>query len=86
MQPSVPVELEMWFLKSEAELIQKEVENAALQQHIQQYEMRLSEYEVKMKFMEGMWQQQVTSLQVNFQTNFLDYLDEVNFLRKGFPL
>lgn len=71
MQASVPAELETQILNSEAELRQKLVENAALHQQLQQYETRLSEYEVKMKSMEELWQKQITSLQVNLLTNFL---------------
>ncbi|XP_008805849.2 myosin-1-like [Phoenix dactylifera] len=65
IQASVPAVLEMRILKSEAELRQKLVENAALHQQLQQYETRLSEYEAKMKSMEEMWQNQITSLQMS---------------------
>ncbi|KAG1338425.1 Myosin-1 [Cocos nucifera] len=64
-QASVPAELEMRILRSEAELRQKLVENAALHQQLRQYETRLSEYEVKMKSMEELWQKQITSLQMS---------------------
>ncbi|XP_010922002.1 myosin-1 [Elaeis guineensis] len=65
MQASVPAEVEMQILKSEAELRQKLVENAALHQQLQQYKARLSEYEAKMKSMEELWQKQITSLQMS---------------------
>ena len=50
-------------LKAEAALREKDEENDILNQRIQQYENRWSEYELKMKSMEDVWQKQMRSLQ-----------------------
>lgn len=42
-----------------------EEENEVLKQQIQQYKEKWSDYEAKMKSMEVMWQNQLTSLQVS---------------------
>ena len=55
----------MRVIKAEATLQQKEEENTALREQLQQFETRWSEYEVKMKSMEEMWQKQMASLQVS---------------------
>ncbi|KAF8413971.1 hypothetical protein HHK36_001968 [Tetracentron sinense] len=62
---SVLAELQRRVLKAEAALGQKEEENAALQQQLQQFETRWSQYEAKMKSMEEMWQKQMASLQAS---------------------
>ncbi|XP_072955489.1 myosin-1-like [Typha angustifolia] len=49
---SVLAQLQMQVLKAEVALRQKEDENAVLQQQLQQYKQKCSEYEVKMKPME----------------------------------
>ncbi|KAK2996969.1 hypothetical protein RJ639_025146 [Escallonia herrerae] len=59
------VNLERRILKAEAALGNKEEENATLRQQLEQYEERCQQYEAKMKFMENMWQDQLTSIQVN---------------------
>ncbi|KAK2965273.1 hypothetical protein RJ640_015771 [Escallonia rubra] len=59
------VDLERRILKAEAALGNKEEENATLRQRLEQYEEKWQEYEAKMKFMEKMWQDQLTSIQVN---------------------
>ncbi|VFQ66797.1 unnamed protein product [Cuscuta campestris] len=56
-------ELQLRVLKAEAALREKEEENDILQQRLQQYENRWSEYELKMKSMEEVWQKQMRSLQ-----------------------
>ncbi|XP_022998949.1 myosin-1 [Cucurbita maxima] len=56
-------ELQRRVLKAEAALREKEEENDILHQHLQQYENRWSEYELKMKSMEEVWQRQMRSLQ-----------------------
>ncbi|KAJ0039222.1 hypothetical protein Pint_23231 [Pistacia integerrima] len=56
-------ELQRRVLKAEAALREKEEENDILHQRIQQYESRWSEYELKMKSMEEVWQKQMRSLQ-----------------------
>lgn len=63
--PSSLVELQRRVLKAESTLEQKEEENAALREQLQQYETRWSDYEAKMKSMEEMWQKQMASLQVS---------------------
>ncbi|GKV42526.1 hypothetical protein SLEP1_g49919 [Rubroshorea leprosula] len=63
--PSVWAELQRRVIKAEGSLGQKEEENNALRQQLQQYETRWLEYDVKMKSMEGMWQKQMSSLQVS---------------------
>lgn len=49
--------------------MQKEEENAALREQLQQFERRWSEYEAKMKKMEETWQMQMDSLQVSLLIN-----------------
>ncbi|KAL1192616.1 Myosin-3 [Cardamine amara subsp. amara] len=56
-------ELQRRVLKTEAALREKEEENDILQQRLQQYDNRWSEYETKMKSMEEIWQKQMKSLQ-----------------------
>ncbi|CAB4295995.1 unnamed protein product [Prunus armeniaca] len=56
-------ELQRRVLKAEAALREKEEENDILHQRLQQYESRWSEYELKMKSMEEVWQKQMRSLQ-----------------------
>ncbi|GFS39646.1 myosin 1 [Actinidia rufa] len=56
-------ELQRRVLKAEAALREKEEENDILHQRLQQYESRWSEYELKMKCMEEVWQKQMRSLQ-----------------------
>ncbi|GMY31655.1 myosin-2 [Fagus crenata] len=63
--PSALGELQMRVIKAEATLQQKEEENTALREQLQQFETRWSEYEVKMKSMEEMWQKQMASLQMS---------------------
>ncbi|KAK3199233.1 hypothetical protein Dsin_022648 [Dipteronia sinensis] len=63
--PSDVAELQRRVLKAEATLGQKEEENAALHEQLQQYEARWLEYEAKMKSMEEMWQKQMASLQMS---------------------
>lgn len=63
--PSVVEDLERRVAKAEATIEQKEKENAALNEQVNQFETRCLEYEVKMRSMEEMWQKQMTSLQVS---------------------
>ncbi|KAG7631892.1 P-loop containing nucleoside triphosphate hydrolase [Arabidopsis suecica] len=63
VKASVLSELQRRVLKAEAALREKEEENDILQQRLQQYENRWSEYETKMKSMEEIWQKQMRSLQ-----------------------
>ncbi|KAI0527276.1 hypothetical protein KFK09_002875 [Dendrobium nobile] len=65
VEHSVMVELESRVLKAEADLRQKEEENSRLRQQLQQYEMRWSDYDAKMKSLEDLWQKQMTSLQMS---------------------
>lgn len=58
-------ELQQRVIKAEETIEQKEEENAALREQLQQFEMRWSDYEVKMKSMEEMWQKQMASLQMS---------------------
>lgn len=53
-------------LQAEATLERKEEENADLQEQLQQFETRWSEYEARMKSMQDVWQKQMSSLQVSF--------------------
>lgn len=62
---SVKTELQRQILKAKGALMQKEEENIKLQQDLHQYEIKWSQYEMKMKSMEEKWQKQLTSLQVN---------------------
>ncbi|XP_038720050.1 myosin-1 isoform X1 [Tripterygium wilfordii] len=63
VKSSVIAELQRRVLKAEAALRRKEEENDILHQRLQQYEARWSEYELKMKSMEEVWQKQMRSLQ-----------------------
>ncbi|CAL1374913.1 unnamed protein product [Linum trigynum] len=63
VKASFLAELQRRVLKAEAGQRQKEEENDILHQRIQQYESRWSEYELKMKSMEEVWQKQMRSLQ-----------------------
>jgi len=63
VKASVLSELQRRILKAEAALREKEEENDILQQRLQQYERRWSEYEQKMRSMEEVWQKQMKSLQ-----------------------
>lgn len=63
VKSSFLAELQRRVLKAEAALREKEEENDILHQRLQQYESRWSEYEMKMKSMEEVWQKQMRSLQ-----------------------
>lgn len=63
VKSSFLAELQRRVLKAEATLREKEEENDILHQRLQQYESRWSEYELKMKSMEEVWQKQMRSLQ-----------------------
>lgn len=63
VKSSVISELQRRVLKAEAALREKEEENDILHQRLQQYENRWSEYELKMRSMEEVWQKQMRSLQ-----------------------
>ncbi|KAM1064741.1 hypothetical protein ACFX15_019829 [Malus domestica] len=63
VKASFLAELQRRVLKAEAALREKEEENDILHQRLQQYESRWSEYELKMKSMEEVWQKQMRSLQ-----------------------
>ncbi|XP_008345271.1 myosin-2-like isoform X3 [Malus domestica] len=63
--PSDLAELQRRVLQAEATLVRKEEENAELQEQLQQFETRWSEYESKMKSMQDVWQKQMASLQTS---------------------
>ncbi|GAV71741.1 hypothetical protein CFOL_v3_15231 [Cephalotus follicularis] len=63
VKASFLAQLQRRVLKAEAALREKEEENDILHQRLQQYERRWSEYELKMKSMEEVWQKQMRSLQ-----------------------
>lgn len=65
VQASYLSELQRRVLEAESALREKEDDNILLQQRLQQYETRWSEYEVKMNSMEDMWQKQMRSLQLS---------------------
>lgn len=67
----------MRVLKAEATLGEKEEENCALREQLQQFETRWSEYEAKMKSMEEMWQKQMSSLQVSFLYQHANITDDI---------
>ncbi|XP_021758722.1 myosin-2-like [Chenopodium quinoa] len=58
-------ELQRRVARAEETLVQKEEENASLRTQLQQYEMKWSDYEAKMRSMEDMWQKQIASLQMS---------------------
>ncbi|GMH12490.1 hypothetical protein Nepgr_014331 [Nepenthes gracilis] len=63
VKSSYLAELQRRVLKAEASLRENEEENEILHQQLRQYENRWSEYELKMKSMEEVWQKQMQSLQ-----------------------
>ncbi|KAK8700420.1 hypothetical protein V6N13_018817 [Hibiscus sabdariffa] len=63
VKSSFIAELQRRVLRAEAALRDKEEEKDILHQRLQQYESRWSEYELKMKSMEEVWQKQMRSLQ-----------------------
>eukprot|EP00268_Persea_americana_P032472 TRINITY_DN3195_c0_g1_i3.p1 TRINITY_DN3195_c0_g1~~TRINITY_DN3195_c0_g1_i3.p1 ORF type:complete len:1213 (-),score=284.25 TRINITY_DN3195_c0_g1_i3:285-3923(-) len=63
VKQSFLAELQQRVLKTEEALQEKEEQNDILRQRLQQYECRWSEYELKMKNMEEVWQKQMKSLQ-----------------------
>lgn len=63
VKSSFLAELQRRVLRAEAALREKEEDNDILHQRLQQYENRWSEYELKMKSMEEIWQKQMRSLQ-----------------------
>ncbi|EPS68761.1 hypothetical protein M569_06006, partial [Genlisea aurea] len=63
VKSSFLAELQRRVLRAEASLRDKEEENDILFQRLQQYDSRWSEYELKMKSMEEIWQKQMRSLQ-----------------------
>ncbi|QCD89330.1 myosin V [Vigna unguiculata] len=63
VKSSFLAELQRRVLQAEAALREKEEENDIVRQRLQQYESRWSEYELKMKSMEEVWQKQMRSLQ-----------------------
>ncbi|XP_022862393.1 myosin-2-like isoform X1 [Olea europaea var. sylvestris] len=65
MLSSVVEELQREVLMAEAIIGQKDKENAALRLQIRQFEVRWSEYESKMKFLEAVWQKHTAFLQMN---------------------
>lgn len=74
--PTALAELQRRVLKAEATLGQKEEENTALREQLQQYDAKWLEYEAKMKSMEEMWQKQMASLQVSFTCFYIDIIME----------
>ncbi|KAI4366093.1 hypothetical protein MLD38_022015 [Melastoma candidum] len=66
--PTDIAELRRWVLKAESTLAQKEEENSALREQLQQVETKWSDYESRMKAMEETWQKQMASLQVSLAT------------------
>ena len=66
VSPSSLAELQRQLLRAETKLGQKEEENAALREQIQQFDKKWSQYELKMTSLEMIWQDQLTSLQVSF--------------------
>ncbi|XP_073040750.1 myosin-1-like isoform X1 [Primulina eburnea] len=63
VKSSFLAEMQRRVLRAEASLRVKEEENDILHQRLQQYENRWSEYELKMRSMEEVWQKQMRSLQ-----------------------
>ncbi|KAJ8466238.1 hypothetical protein OPV22_028790 [Ensete ventricosum] len=61
-------DLQNLVLKTKAELRQKEEENVALLQQVQQCEKKWSLFEVKLKSMEEMYRTQIDTLKVNLAT------------------
>ncbi|CAN4078215.1 unnamed protein product [Withania somnifera] len=73
---SVLLDLQRHILKKEAALERKKEENAALRLHIQHYEKKWNQYESKMKAMEKMWQDQLTSIQISLAAEREKHDDE----------
>ncbi|URD91390.1 Pyridine nucleotide-disulfide oxidoreductase [Musa troglodytarum] len=68
VHPSRLDDLENLVLKTKAELQQKEKENVALLQQVQQCEKKWSLFELKLKSIEEMYQTQIDTLKVNLAT------------------
>ncbi|MCD9558363.1 hypothetical protein HAX54_015710 [Datura stramonium] len=73
---SVLIDLQRHILRTEAALERKKEENAALRLHIQHYEKKWNQYESKMKAMEKMWQDQLTSIQISLAAEKEKHDDE----------
>lgn len=58
-------ELQRRIIQTEATLNEKERENVALREQLQQYENKWVDYDAKMKSVEQMWRRQVASLQAS---------------------
>ncbi|CAL5408714.1 unnamed protein product [Camellia sinensis] len=65
VSPSALADLQKRLLRAGTELGLKEEENTALRQRLQQFNIKWSQYEAKMKSMEKIWQDQLTSLQMS---------------------
>ncbi|XP_052200750.1 myosin-2-like [Diospyros lotus] len=65
VSPAAIADLQGRIRRMETELGQKEVENAALRLQLQQYDKKWLQYDEKMKSMEKLWQDQLTSLQMS---------------------
>ncbi|CAN1775286.1 VIII-2 [Linum perenne] len=65
LQTTLFAELQKRVLTAEQTLVQKDEENAALREQVEDYVKRWSEYESRMKTMEETWQMQMTSLQAS---------------------
>lgn len=59
------IELQRRVLKTEAAVQYKTDENAGLRLQVEQYEKKWQQSEAKMKSLEQMWQDQLTSIQVS---------------------
>ncbi|KAK4347091.1 hypothetical protein RND71_033430 [Anisodus tanguticus] len=73
---SVLLDLQRHILRTEAALERKKEENAALRLHIQHYNKKWNQYESKMKAMEKMWQDQLTSIQISLAAEREKHDDE----------
>lgn len=60
------LELQRRVLKTEAAVQYKKDENAGLRLQVEQYEKKWQQSEAKMKSLEQMWQDQLTSIQVSY--------------------
>ncbi|CAI0439092.1 unnamed protein product [Linum tenue] len=65
LQITLLAELQKRVAKAEQNLVQKDEENAALREQVEEFGKKWSEYESKMKTMEETWQMQMTSLQAS---------------------
>ncbi|KAL4566850.1 hypothetical protein LXL04_030975 [Taraxacum kok-saghyz] len=78
-------ELQRRVVRAESSLGERERENTALRDQIRTFEMRWSEYEIKMKAVEEMWQSQMASLQMSLAAAKKTLNSDISDITHGKP-